>query len=280
MERAVEGIGTGRNATRFRLSLPVNRYAGFLAFFVCVYALIQTLLTSSKGEPGPFFSVGLAALVLLSAGAFVGSLLDSRRDAQRFYLALSILPGLTLARLAFLGISPAVLDPLFAYLLLAVTLLVLQQATPGESGLERVQRRHVLRALVLGGALAGAFTVLGVVLPLANPASSPAPAWIPALVLIPSAFLDEFWFRGVVQGGVARISSPTWGAVATVLLFASYGVPFGGLNPLLFRAAVASVLGAVAIRRQNLLVTLVARTAMTAALALLIPSVTGTSLLV
>jgi membrane protease YdiL (CAAX protease family) len=279
MERGEEGTGTGRSAYRFRPALPANRYVGVLAFFVCVYGLAQILLGSSGGEPGPFFPAGLAALVLLSAGVFVGSLWDLRPTAQRFYLALSILPGLTIARLAFEGISPAALDPLFVYLLLAITLLALQQATPGESGLEDLRRRSLLPALALGGALAASFTVLGAVLPLEKGAAPLGPLWIPALVLIPSAFLDEFWFRGILQRGLSQAASPGWGALATVLLFASYGAPFGDLNALLFRAAYASVFGVLAIRRQNLLVLLVARTAMTAALLVLNPTWAGTSFL-
>ena len=94
------------------------------------------------------------------------------------------------------------------------------------------------------------------------------------------ALLDEFWFRGVLQGTLARATSAEWGWLGTAVLFVAYGAPFGNGITLLFRMAYGLAFGALAMRRENLPVSLVARTVMTVALLALSPGLAGTSLIV
>ena len=251
-----------------------------LGVFVGVYAVAMAVLTLAAEGRTPLYPVGLALLVVLAGGLFAGTLLDSRKGAQRFYLALTIVPCLTLARFAFEDASLPILDPLFAYLLLAATLLVIRQSAAIGAELRRLDRRDVLRALPLGAALAAAFTIVGLLLPGTGEPVSQGAAWIPAVVLVPVALLDELWFRGVLQGSVARVTSPGWGWLATVAVFVAYGAPFETPVGIGFRLAYSLVLGAVVIRRENLPVSLVARTALAAALALLSAGFVGGSLIV
>lgn len=250
-----------------------------LAAFVCGYGIAAAFLALSADGPSTLYPGGLLLLVLLGAGVFVGNLLDPRTTGQRFYLGLSIVPGLTVARLAFRGMPPEILDPLFVYLLLAVTVLVFRQTTGAPSGLRELTRDQWARALPLGGALAVGLAILGIVLYAPGGFASGGPAWIPVLVVAPVAFLDEFWFRGLLQRALASVTSTKWGWLATSAIFAAYGAPFCTPATFAFRAAYGLALGALAMRRENLPVVLLARTGMVVAIAALNPSLVGTGLL-
>ncbi len=274
------GIGTARRFLGLPATRPRPTYGWALGAFVAAYALVEMGVALSVVGPGPFYPAGLALLVLLSAAAFLGSLLQPRKAGQRFYLALSLVPALTVARLAFAGNAVSVLDPLLVYLLLAVTVFAFRQSTEVRSEFRGLTGRQLARSLPLGVALAAAITIFGVVLPLPTAALPVADPWISVLIVAPMALLDEFWFRGLLQGGLAGATTARWGWIATVALFVAYGAPFGAWPTVVFRLGYGVVLGALAMRRENLPVTLTARTAMAVALAALVPGLVGTGLLV
>ena len=255
-------------------------YLLLLAAFVCGYGIAAALLTLSIEGPGAAYPGGLVLLVLLGAGVFVGTLLDTREPAQRFYLALSIVPGLSVARLAFKGMPPEILDPLFVYLLLAVTVLVFRQTTGMPSGLRQLSRAEWARALPLGAELAAGLGILGIVLFGPGGSTAGGPVWISVLVVAPVAFLDEFWFRGILQRGLASVTSAKWGWLATAVLFAAYGAPFATPATFLFRCAYGLAFGALAMRRENLPVVFLARTGMAVAIAAFNPGLVGNALIV
>jgi len=271
---------TARKAFPLRWPLFGGASSWVLAAFVITYALVAALLAVSQEGPSGFLAGALFLLVLLSAGVFIGSLLEIRRAVQRVFLALSIVPGLTLARLVFAGASLSILNPLFVYLLLAAALTTFPASEQRSWELRDPTLGAVLRALPFRAALAAAFIVLGLVLPLQASSPPEGAVWIFLLAIVPSAFLDEFWFRGILQSGLAGVGTRRMGWLITVALFVAYGAPFGNLNTLLFRAAYGTVFGAVAMGRGNLAVTLVARTAMSIALVALGTGLAGGSLLV
>ncbi|HYM40905.1 MAG TPA: CPBP family glutamic-type intramembrane protease [Thermoplasmata archaeon] len=280
MERVGESWGAARGSFGFGDAHPGGSFGWVLAGFVGAYALAGTLLALSLAGLGDFLVPGMAFLVLLCVGVFAGSLLDARRTAQRFYLALSLVPSLSIARLAFLGVSVPIFDPLFVYLLFAVALLAFRQSTGSGQAPGRMSRRQVPRALILGSGLAAAFAILGVVLPLASGPVTPLPLWMSLPILAPIALLDELWFRGFLQQGLAGATTARQGWLATAVLFVAYGAPFGTPTVLLFRAAFGVTLGALAMRPVNLPAALVARTVMAVALVALAPGLSGASLIV
>ncbi len=269
-----------RTEPHVRSSALGGTYPLVLGAFLGVYGLISVMLNLGLGGGATVFVGSLILLVLLGAGVFVGSLLEVGAAGQWFYLTLSILPGLTIARLAFAALPQPILDPLFAYLLLAGTILVLGPHPEAIVGARRLRREHLLRALPIGGALAAGLVALGLVLPLEGGPIPQGPVWFPILVLAPAAFLDELWFRGILQGAVARVTSAPGGWLATVVLFAAYGSPFSTLSAILVRLGVGVVLGALAIRRENVPAVLIARPLVVAALVALSPGLAGTSVLV
>lgn len=276
--------GTGEAEGRHRASASPRPYEGsrlpvLLAAFVAAYAVLDGVVTFFAGTPGLPYGAVLLVLAALAGGMFFASLVERRPAAQRCYLVLSILPILTLTRFAFSGNPIVLLDPLLVYLLLALALVALRSAAGSEPEVPALGRRGILRSLGLGLSLAAAITLLGFVLPLGGgPASEPP--WLLALVLAPAALLDEFWFRGILQGSIARVTSAPSGWIATVVLFAAYGEPFGTATALLFRVGLGLTFGALAMRRENVPVTLVARTALTVGLLALNPGLAATSLLV
>lgn len=280
MERGAEGAAAAHRTSHGRPAAPSHRDGAVLASFVLGYGVAgASLLLAAQGVDA-LLPEGLALLVLLSGAMFVGGILEPRKNAQVFYLALSVVPALTLARMGFGVTVQFIIDPLLVYLLLAVTILVLRQSIGARPEARGLTRRQTLRALPLGVALAAGFTVLGTLLPVAGATASAGPSWVPLVVLAPVALLDEFWFRGVLQGTLARATSAEWGWLGTAVLFVAYGAPFGNGITLLFRMAYGLAFGALAMRRENLPVSLVARTVMTVALLALSPGLAGTSLIV
>ena len=256
-----------------------SRTALLLTGFVAAFAVLQGTATLTEGAQGPIYPASLVLLAVLSGGLFLASFAEARPAAQRAYVLLAVLPILTLARLAFAQTVVSLLDPLLVYLLLAVTLLALRPSIGPWPAVPARGRRTLMRALVLGGTLAAGVTALGFALPLPQSAVVESP-WLSALVLVPVALLDEFWFRGILQGSVAQVTSAPSGWIGVAVLFASYGEPFGPPSALLFRIALGLVLGALAMRRENLPATLVARAALTLGLLVVSPGLAGTSLLV
>jgi hypothetical protein len=275
-----DGVGVARHAPEFSRWSPEAAFRVVLAAFVVGYGAAAAFLILSVEGPSALYPGGLVLLVLLGAGVFVGNLLDRRKSGQRFYLALSIIPGLTVARLAFTGMPPEILNPLFVYLLLAVTVLVFRQTTGTPSGLRELTRDQWARALPLGGALAVGLAILGILLFAPGGWASGTRAWIPVLIVAPVAFLDEFWFHGLFQRGLAGVTSAKWGWIATAAIFAAYGAPFCTPATFAFRSAYGLALGALAMRRENLPVVLLARTGMVVAIAALNPGLVGSGLLV
>jgi membrane protease YdiL (CAAX protease family) len=96
----------------------------------------------------------------------------------------------------------------------------------------------------------------------------------------PVAFLDELWFRGFLQARIGSVTSklPSW--LATALLFAAYGAPFGSVPTVAFRLLLGLVLGAIATRPGNVPLVLIARTVTAIAIAFLIQGSLETSLIV
>ncbi len=279
MDRGRVAIGS-RQPTPAALS-PYEgyRFPLLLTSFVAAYAVLQGVLALSAGAASEAYAVSVILLALLAAAMFLPSLADPRAAAARGYVVLSILPVLTVARIAFGGASTPLVGPLLVYLLLAVTVLALRPSPGVPSELPVLGRRQLARALALGGALAAGITILAFFLPFPV-GTVDGPPWLPALLFAPVALLDELWFRGILQGSIARLTSAPSGWIATAVLFAAYGEPFGTPSTLLFRIALGLAFGALAMRRENLPVTLVARTAITAALLALSPGLAATSLLV
>ncbi len=280
MDRQAEGVGAGALRLGLRAPLSDRPYHIVLASFVGLYGLVGAMLALGLAGAPAAYVEGLILLVLLASAVFLGSLLEGRRTEQRFYLALSMIPGLTIARLAFEGLTVSILDPLFTYLLLAGTLLVLRPTIGATLGVRGSRRHRLLIALPLGGGLAAAFAILGLVVPLQGGPAPSAPTWFLVFILAPVALLDEFWFRGILQGELAGATSASWGWLATAGIFAAYGAPFATPSTFLFRLGYGVVLGTLAIHRENVPAVMVARTAMVVALVALSPALASTSILV
>jgi len=268
---------TARTGRRPDPTEPSSRdaFSLLLLSFVAAYGIVEAVLSFSLAGTGSFVAAALVLLVFLAVGVFIGSLLELRRALQQFYLALSLLVCVTIARLAFAQVSIPILGPLLAYLLLAATLVVYRPSAEIPSGMHSASRMQLLRAIPLGACLAAAFVILGFVIPFPETSGAEGPILLSVLVLGPAALLDEFWFRGVLQDRLAHIMSARWSWLATAILFVSYGAPFGTLPDLLFRSAYGLTLGALATRRENLPLVLLARTAMAVALVLLNPRLIG-----
>jgi membrane protease YdiL (CAAX protease family) len=267
-------------AFRRRPFVPGGSYRLVLASFVGAYAIAEVILAPSLVSAGGFYPEGLGLLVLLAAGVLVGGMLESRQDAQRFYLALCIVPSLTIARLALASATPVLLAPLFLYLLLAVTILVLRQTANVGSVARDIRRGDIVRALPLGAVVATGFAILGTFLPGPGSVMDLEGISITLVVLVPVTLLDELWFRGILQRELSGLTSSRWGWLATAALFAAYGAPFGNAIAILFRAGYGLSAGAIVMRPQNVPVALASRMALVVALVLLNPTLVGTSVIV
>jgi hypothetical protein len=279
-DREEDGAVTARGGFGLRLPLPGESFAWVVIAFVSTYGLVATLLVM-PAEPSlaPFVGA-MALLVLLCASVFIGSLLAARHTVQRAFLALSVVPALTITRLVFADATLPVLDPLFVYLLLAAALTTFAASERESWGLRDLNRGAVLRALLLGVGLAAGFVVLGWLFP-ADASSVPQGSiGIYLLAIVPSAFLDEFWFRGILQSRLAAAGTRNLGWLVTLALFVAYGAPFGNVYTLLFRMGYGAVFGAVAMGRGNLPVTLAGRTLLAIALIVVAPGFGGGSFLV
>lgn len=269
-----------------RLGLQEERWAEktpfrvVLASFVCIYSLVQFAIAVALADANPLLAPALVLLVLLAAGVFVGGLLDDRRMAHQFYLALCVLPCLTLARLAFTSGVSSAFDPLFVYLLLAVALLVYRQSTGARPVVLEGWAAHPIGTLLGGFLLAAPFVLLGFRISSVGPLAFGNPPLLDLAVVAPIALLDEVWFRGILQGQLAAATSRPSAFFATFILFVAYGAPFGGVPILAFRATFGFVFGLVALRRRSLPVALTARVLLAWALVVLTPAALGTSLLV
>lgn len=255
-----------------------NLYREGLVLFVAVYASAADAL--SIPAYSEIYALGLGALVVLTAAVFVANLRSPHPSGQRFYLALSIIPTLTIARLAFADLPILVLDPILVYLLLAVALLTFRETTGARVVLAGRGRAPWARALLLGGGLATGMSIFGFVFLAPGPSSTEVQPWLWAVSLAPVALLDELWFRGLLQRDLTDRTSAPWGWIATAAIFVAYGAPLGTPATLVFRSAYGLVFGALAMRQENVAATLVARIAMTVALVLLIPGLADTSLIV
>ena len=247
---------------------------------VCAYAAAAALIALPRGGSLEAYGVGLVLLVLLAAVTFICSLREPRGGGQRFYLTLSLLPVLTIARLAFADLPLGVLDPLFVYLLLAIALLSARPTMRIRLEIRNFTGRQLSRAVLLGAVLAAALAILAILLPIPMGAPPEVAPPVLAFALAPVALLDELWFRGILQPSVAQVTATPLGWIATAAVFTAYGVPFSTPAGIAFRAGYGLLLGVLAIRRDNLPIPLVARTAMVAILALLSPAILGSGMLV
>lgn len=255
-------------------------FRSVLATFVCAYALVQAALAMSLAGFTALLPGAFVLLVLLAAGVFVAGLLDRQSAAQPLYLALCVLPCLTLARLAFTAGAFSAFDPLFVYLLLAVALVGYRQATGGRPFITEGVTEPFGRTFALAALLAAGFVALAIQLGPLGAASTTGPPWLGLAVVAPVALLDELWFRGILQGQLAATISRPGAFLAVLVLFVAYGAPFGGLNVLAFRFAFGFAFGLVAVRRRNLPIVLSARVLLAVALVLLVHAALGTSVIV
>ncbi len=269
------GVGS-----RLGSQAPARPYPLVLFAFVGVYGLASALLDLGLAGGAVVYAEALVLLVLLAAGVFVGGILEAQASGQRLFLALTIPPALTIARLSFEALTQPMLNPLFVYVLLAGTLLVLGPRSEAVFGSRALRPARLLRTIPIGAGLAMGLAVLGTVLPIQGGPVPEGPTWFLLAVLVPAVLVDELWFRGVLQGEVAGATSAAWGWLATAAIFAAYGAPFGGLSAFLVRLVIGIVLGALAIRRENVAATLIARALMVAALVAFNPALTGTSVVI
>ncbi len=269
--------GTRLRAVPWVGRVPVR---SVLATFTCAYALIQAALAVSLAGSAGLLPVSLLLLVLLAAAVFVAGLLDGRSTAQPLYLALCVLPCLTIARLAFTAEAFSAFDPLFVYLLLAVALIGYRQTTGARPLVAEGFSGSFQRTFGLAVVLAAAFVAVALQFGGLGGTSTSGPPWLDLAVVAPVALLDELWFRGVLQGQLAASTSRLGAFLAVLVLFVAYGAPFGGLNVLAFRAGFGVAFGLVAVRRRNLPLVLVARVLMALALVLLVHAALGTSVIV
>jgi hypothetical protein len=223
-----------------------------LLWFVLGFGACQIILALSIEIAIPLAPVAIAALAILAGACFVYGLRDSRRAPQRFFLTLSMLPILTLARLSFQNLVTPITQLLLVYTLLAVALLTFRQTVePG--AFAPLRDRRVLigwsTMAVFGGVV---FAAAGFRISLFSSDVS-APLTGAVLVAIPLSAIDEFWFRGLLQSNVAEMTSRREAYLAIVLLFVGYGLPFpipgpslglfGTLGSIAYRFPLAAVLG-------------------------------------
>lgn len=277
-EREEPGRGS-RVPRRLHLS-ERNAYVPVTVGVVGVYGVAEAILAFRANASLGAYGAALVLLVLLAAVTFIGSLRESRAAGQRFYLALSLLPILTIARMALSDLPLSFLDPLLVYLLLAIALVSSRPTMGIRLELRGLRGRRLARVVLLGAVLAIALAVLALLLPLGGSAPPAVTPLLWALALAPVALLDEIWFRGILQASISRVTAGPSGWIATAAIFAAYGAPFSTPAGFLFHAAYGFLLGALAVRRDNLPITLLARTAMVVVLALLNPALFGSGVLV
>ena len=251
-----------------------------IGLFALLYGVGQAAVALSIGGPEGLLPASLFLLVLLAAGLFFAGVFEPRKDVQQLYVAVALMPVLTIARLSFYAGILTAYDPLFVYLLLGVTLIGFRQAWRGPPLVTVERPKRLILALPLVAILTFGFVDLALYLPRGPSVPVSGPIWFGAFVAGPVAFLDELWFRGILQTRIARLTSPGVAFLVTAALFTAYGAPFGPPGILPFRLALGLMLGSIAIREDRLLLALGSRTAIAIAFVVLSPGLLGTSLVV
>ena len=211
--------------------------------FLAAYTIVaRGLFLAATGDP-----ILLPATILLLTGLLfaliLGGVIDPEPAHRRFYLAAAILPTFTLVRLTLIGTLAPLSEQILSYLLLAATLVFYQQATQAGTGSVSLRANNLLRslrdAIPLGFVVALAALLL---LPAPLP-YVPEEAVFAILAAGAIAFIDEYFFRGILQTQISAVSRPVVGWLATVFLFTAFAASTGDLTVLAYRAGLGLLLG-------------------------------------
>ncbi len=234
--------------------------------FLAIFAFLATYAVVARG----LFLAATGDVVLLPAtillltamlvALILGGVIATEPAHRRFYLAAAILPTFTLVRLTLIGTLPPLSEEILSYLLLAATLIFYQHAAqaglPGMRLRPGVLVRSLRDALPLGFALALAALLL---LP-APPFVIPEEAVFAILAAGAVAFIDEYWFRGILQSQISGVSNPVVGWLVTVGLFVAFVASTGDLAILAYRGGLGLLLGFLVWWRRLLPLALMTRT--------------------
>lgn len=244
---------SGRGAPRI-LSTSTTFYA-----FLAVYGIIGVeLYVAAIGFPEVLpmgFLVLTASLVLL----VLGGIFDEDPTRRRFYLAAAVLLLFTYVRLVFVGALAPIPEILLSYLILGGSLVLYQTATRVRVRVGSLQPGTLRRTLPLAIPLGLGFAILDVILPFQTRDYLGEVSWLAVGVASTVAFLDEYWFRGVLQAQMVAVSTPLEGGLGTALLFAVFAAPMGDPFLITYRAGLGLVLGYLVWRHRLLSLALATR---------------------
>ncbi len=237
--------------------------------FVAVFWLVAVgLYLAALGNTALLvLSMGILAVLLILV--VVSGSFAIMPTHQSFYLAIATLPIFMFVQLTLVPRVTPLIEPLLAYLILAVTLLIYHQTTRVRVEAAGLRRNQIVVAIALaipaGMGLAFANRLL---LPEA-PSIVPRYAGLAILVAASSAFLDEYWFRGILQSRIEATGGASAGWLATAALFAAASTYRADFGVLAFRAGLGVFLGSLVWWRRLLPLTLAIRTATAVALVIL-----------
>lgn len=261
LEATAEAPETARPETREIPAGTGPRLHASVLGFLLLYGFVAAALYLGAGGDTRLLPGSLALLPLLLTLGILGGAFARVPAHRGFYLAASTVPLFTLLSLTLVGTLPTLTQSLVSYLLLGITLIVFQQATHTRIPPEGLEGRAFLRTLPYGLGLAAAFALVTYLIFDLPPLFPGEPATTAVLVAAAVAFLDEYWFRGVLQSQVAAVTTPFVGWLATVLLFVAVAAPQGDPMVLVSQAWIGILLGYLVWWRGLLPLALVVRTA-------------------
>ncbi len=211
----------------------------FLAAYIVV---ARGLFLAATGDP-----ILLPATILLLTGLLfaliLGGVFDSEPAHRRFYLAAAILPTFTLVRLTLIGTLAPLSEQILSYLLLAATLVFYQHATQAGARSVSLRTTGLIRSLRDAIPLGFAVALVALLLLPAPLPFLPEEAVLAILAAAGIAFIDEYFFRGILQSQISAVSRPVVGWLATAFLFAAFAASTGDVTVIAFRAGLGLLLG-------------------------------------
>lgn len=237
------------------------------------YLASAAMLNLSKGDTA-FLHGALLLDVSLLVFLTLAGIWTPRPSGRALTLAAALLPMFTLARLIFFGTIPLPAVGLLSYLFMTIGLayvLSTPRAPPTEG--RRRGSVYATEILTIAAPIGFLLAFAGIFL---SPDSlrGPAPGWAGVAIAGTVAFIDEFYFRGVLQPALSGDSTPVAGWMTTTALFGALAATQGGAGFTAFQTGLGFALGVLVLRphRLSLVLALTARvvTATVAATLLLV----------
>ena len=223
------------------------------------YLAVQTgLYLAAVGNETLLLASMVLLSALLAASVLAGAFTESP-PFRGFCLSVSVLAVFTFASLVLGGALPPTVRDLLSYLLLGSSLVFLRSPSGAAKGLHLPPRPVLLKVALVAaptGVALGALQVL--IMPQASSFSGGG-GWMGVLVAGSVAFVDEYFFRGVLQRHVESETTANLGWSSVALVFAVFAAPSGNATAIAFRVGGGAVLGLLVSRTRVVLLSCVAR---------------------